>query len=95
MRLLACNSAGEDAESNGGYTGVARAFLRSGAQSVLVAHWPLFEDSAEAFVPRIVALAQNQTKVAAMRAATQEVRNSNTFDNFYHPAYWAAFVLIE
>ncbi len=93
--LLACNSAGEDAESNGGYTGVARAFLRSGAQSVLVAHWPLFEDSAEAFVPRIVALAQNQTKVAAMRAATQEVRNSNTFDNFYHPAYWAAFVLIE
>ena len=92
--LLSCNSASSGSVDSGGYTGLAEAFLRAGARSVLVSHWPLFEQSAEALIPALWRLNQLSNKSAALRRAIQIVRDSSEGEDMSHPAYWAGFTLV-
>jgi CHAT domain-containing protein len=39
--LSACNTAADDGESGGFFSGLARAFFEAGARSILVTNWPV------------------------------------------------------
>lgn len=92
--LLSCNSAAGDTQLNGGYSGVARSFLKAGAKSILVSHWPLFEESVEHIVPGTVRNSVSAGKAQSLRLAVQRLRNLESANDLSHPVYWGGFSLV-
>lgn len=93
--LSACNTASPDGGSDGdGLSGLAQAFFYAGAQSLLISHWPLNDDSGAAIVSEVFAsLASNPEKrrSAAFREAILKIRRNPDWSS---PALWAPFVLV-
>ena len=93
--LSACNTAAGDTHTAGAYTGLARAFLYAGADSLLVSHWPVRDDAA-AFLT--VSTVQNteagMSKAKALQTAMIGLMNNKDIENASHPAIWAPFVLV-
>ncbi len=93
--LSACNTAsasGEPGET--GLSGLAQAFFYAGAESLLVSHWPVFDDIAP--VLTLEALRRSldgQPRAEALQAAMRTVRDDPDLDAA-HPAVWAPFVLV-
>lgn len=93
--MSACNTAspsGKPGET--GLSGLAQAFFYAGAQSLLVSHWPVFDDIA----PRLTleALKRSQAgegRAEALQAAMRAIRNDPQLDAA-HPAVWAPFTLV-
>lgn len=92
--LSACNTAAGNGLNGGGYSGLARAFLYAGAESVLVSHWPVRDDAAAFLTVNTVKNAKaGMSKAQALQTAMLDLMESD-LPNASHPAIWAPFVLV-
>jgi CHAT domain-containing protein len=93
--LSACNTAAPSGQAGEtGLSGLAQAFFYAGAQSMLVSHWPVFDDIAPELVLKTLSLSQaGLPRAEAFQQAMREVRNDPQIDAA-HPAIWAPFVLV-
>ncbi len=93
--LSACNTAAPaGGAEESGLSGLARAFFYSGAQSLLVSHWPVFDDVAAKLTVDTIARARNgQSRAEALQAAMRSLRNDPELDAAA-PAVWAPFILV-
>lgn len=93
--LSACNTAspsGRPGES--GLSGLAQAFFYAGAQSLLVSHWPVFDDIAPVItLETLRTSAAGMPQAEALQAAQRKVREDPALDAA-HPAVWAPFSLV-
>ena len=103
--LSACNTAtpggGQGAEA---LSGLARAFLYAGADSLLASHWRVSDDASAALTVQTVGAGlSGLTQAEALQAAQNAVRSGTGFDGteladwapyWAHPAAWAPFTLI-
>ncbi len=93
--LSACNTAspsGRPGES--GLSGLAQAFFYAGAQSLLVSHWPVFDDIAPVItLEALRTSAAGMPRAEAVQAAQRKVREDPALDAA-HPAVWAPFSLV-
>ncbi|MAY21033.1 MAG: hypothetical protein CL955_10490 [Erythrobacteraceae bacterium] len=93
--LSACNTAspsGQPGET--GLSGLARAFFYAGAESLLVSHWPVFDDIAPVLTVETLKRSQaGQPRAEALQAAMRKIRMDPALDAA-HPAVWAPFALV-
>jgi CHAT domain-containing protein len=93
--LSACNTAspsGQPGET--GLSGLAQAFLYAGAESLLVSHWPVFDEIAPLITVETLKAARTGTpRAEALQAAMRKVREDLALDAD-HPAVWAPFSLV-
>ncbi|WP_322779736.1 CHAT domain-containing protein [Frankia sp. Cas4] len=75
--------------------GLPRSFLVAGARSVVVSLWPVPPEAAEVLmITFYTELLNGVTKLAALRAGQEAVREHATKPYFRRPYFWAAFVLV-
>lgn len=97
--LSACNTAlGEHAGSQG-LSGLARAFFFAGADSLLVSHWPVYDDAAAALTAATVSRAESTPGISRAEALRLTMRAivtnpEETQLRRVHPSYWAPFVFV-
>lgn len=73
-------------------SGLAQAFLKAGARSLLVSHWPVDAEATELFAVKFAeAIAANNSLVAALRSAEEHVRGHARYSQ---PAFWCGFSII-
>lgn len=101
--VSACNSAGAQQDTFGAsisqstraesLSGLARSFLEAGAQSIVVAHWTIYDDETRDLVQAFYRHAQDgETTIAgALRDAAKDIRSTPLTS---HPIYWAGFVTV-
>lgn len=75
-----------------GLMGLARAFLSSGASSVVATQWPVGATAADLMAVFYRYLSSGAEPVTALRAAQLHLRSD---PRTAHPFYWAGFVLLE
>jgi CHAT domain-containing protein len=95
--LSACNTAAGDAPGAKGLSGLARAFFLAGARSLLVSHWPVWDDAAGRITTAAVKSFQanpSQGRAEALRQAALALMADTSSPRFAHPAAWAPFVLV-
>lgn len=96
--LSACNTAAGEGGTADGLSGLARAFFRAGAQSMLVTHWSVYSQSAVDVSTGLFGELDHRPQEPfsmALRAATLEILNDRQRPpHQYHPSYWAAFSII-
>ncbi|MFT7596009.1 MAG: CHAT domain-containing protein [Paracoccaceae bacterium] len=96
--LCACNTAAGDTGDEDGLSGLALAFFRAGAKSLLVTHWSVHSEAAvDVSTGLFSALETDQTGQfsAALRDATLDILADTTRPAFHHhPSCWAAFSII-
>ena len=93
--LSACNTASPSGKPGAtGLSGLAQAFFYAGAESLLVSHWPVFDDIAPVLtVETLKRSEEGQPRAEALQAAMREIRNDPDLDAA-HPAVWAPFALV-
>ena len=88
--LSACRTGEGELIPGEGVVGLTWAFLRAGAQGVVASLWSV-EDTAT--TERMVAfhrhMRDGKDPIAALAAAQREIA-----EQYFHPAYWAPFVLV-
>ena len=91
--VLSCCHSGRGRISKGeGVVGIARAFLASGARSVLVALWALDDEATMVFMKTFYQhLKEGKTASAAVYQSMKYLRESEEFSEM---SYWAPFQLI-
>ncbi len=93
--LSACNTAspsGRPGET--GLSGLAQAFFYAGAQSLLVSHWPVFDDIAPLLTVEALKRSEaGEPRAEALQGAMQAIRADPSLDAA-HPAVWAPFTLV-
>jgi len=96
--LSACNTAGGDGRPDAdGLSGLARAFLVAGAETIMVSHWPVRDDAAARLTTDTFATltaGKIQRKSRALQAAMQAMLDDESDPTLAHPAAWAPFVLV-
>lgn len=95
--LSACNTASGDAPGAKGLSGLARAFFLAGARSMLVSHWPVWDDVASRLTTSTVTnfqAARTSGRAEALRRAMLAVMDDASEPRFAHPAAWAPFVIV-
>ncbi|MEP1442673.1 MAG: CHAT domain-containing protein [Hyphomicrobiales bacterium] len=95
--LSACNTAGEGKAGNQSLSGLAKAFFKAGAKSLLVSHWEVISTAAvELTGETFKALASQETtsRAEALRLAMIRVMNDRSNSAKAHPAYWAPFAVV-
>ncbi|QIQ86393.1 CHAT domain-containing tetratricopeptide repeat protein [Erythrobacter sp.] len=93
--LSACNTAApSDRAGEGGFSGLVRSFFMAGASTLLVSHWPVYDDVAAELASRAVRMnAQGLTRARALQESILQVRTDPKLDAA-HPAVWAPFALV-
>jgi CHAT domain-containing protein/Flp pilus assembly protein TadD len=76
-----------------GVASLARAFLLSGSDAVVVSLWPVSDLAAARFMATFyrVLVERGQSPGEALRIARREIRSDPRWE---HPAFWAPFVLV-
>jgi CHAT domain-containing protein len=93
--LSACNSAGSAGSGNPAYSGLASAFVKAGARSLLVSHWPIRDDAAKLLTVTTVRNARTSpSRAVALQQAMLTLLEDKSIPQAGHPAIWASFVLI-
>ena len=95
--LSACNTASPGADGGEGLSGLARSFFAAGARSLLVSHWRVRDDAAQALVAATVTNLKASGKAQALRLAMLGLMDNRTQDaagSFADPQAWAPFVLV-
>ncbi|MCK4944487.1 MAG: CHAT domain-containing protein, partial [Candidatus Aminicenantes bacterium] len=89
--LSACQTGKGKLEKGEGVSGLSRAFLYAGAQSVLVSLWNVNDKATSKFMEYLYKylIAGKSKKEALQKAKIRMIRSK-----YNHPFYWAAFVLI-
>lgn len=92
ITLSACQTAEGDAKSPLGLAGIV---LKSGARSAIGSLWPVSDQAAQMLFPQFYARLNEPgsklSKAEALRSAQLSLLKK---DDFNHPFYWSAFVLI-
>ena len=89
--VLSCSHSARGQINTEGVVGIARAFLGSGARSVIVALWALQDDATEQFMRRFYEdLVQGESASECLHRATKWMRNNG----FSEVRQWAPFMLI-
>ena len=89
--LSACQTGKGQLEKGEGVSGLSRAFLYAGAQSVLVSLWNINDRATAEFMEHFYTyLSRGESKEKALQSAKKRMLKSK----YAHPFYWAAFVLI-
>lgn len=93
--LSACNTAAPAAGSGkSGMSGLVKAFFYAGAESLLVSHWPVFDDIAPILTVETLKLSQTgMPRAEAFQAAMRKVRMDPDLEAA-HPAVWAPFTIV-
>lgn len=92
--LSACNTASSDGKLGAeGLSGLAKAFLYSGVQALLVSHWPVDDRAGAEIVSEMLRLSKNADidRATSLRQAALLVRKQSKWSS---PAFWAPFVLV-
>jgi len=90
--VLSCCHSGRGEVKAEGVVGMARAFLCSGARSVLVSHWAIDDEATLLFMRSFYqCLADGKSTSVALHQAMKFLRESQQFSAV---KYWAPFVLI-
>ena len=92
--LSACNTAmGENQESEG-FSGLAKAFLYSGAKSIFVSNWYVETFAAKELATKMVSKMFNSkiNSAQALNETMKEFIQENPTKS--HPFYWAPFVMV-
>ncbi len=93
--LSACSTAaasGKDGEA--GLSGLARSFFYAGASTLLVSHWPVYDDVAARITTSTINYsATGMSRAQALQTAMQDVRLSPD-PRFAHPSAWAPFSIL-
>lgn len=99
--LSACNTAAGGSPNAPALSGLARAFLYAGAQSLLVSYWPVQDESAAELTTLAVELnQQGQPAAEALRLSMRKLWQDKTRDRSRtqpsnaNPTVWAPFMLI-
>lgn len=93
--LSACNTGSPSGRAGQtGVSGLAQAFFYAGAESLLVSHWPVFDDVAPIItVETLRATKAGLSRAEALQAALRKVREDPALDAS-HPSVWAPFSLV-
>jgi len=91
--LSCCNSGRGKIMTAEGVVGIARAFLGSGARSVLMSLWPVNDAATKVFMNVFYRSLMRDQKSAseALYLSVMKLRESDIYNHFRH---WAAFVLL-
>ena len=92
--LSACNTASGETLEAEALSGLAQAFYKAGARSLLVSHWPVISTAAvELTTGTFDNLDRNPsiTRAEALRQSMNTILNKGK--SRAHPAYWAPFIL--
>jgi CHAT domain-containing protein len=93
--LSACNSASGERSNDDALSGLAQAFLYAGANSLLVSHWRLRDDTAaQLTVDTFRNVSAGMAKAEALRQAQLKLMADKSVPNSSHPAAWAPFILV-
>ena len=93
--LSACNTAAPSG-TNGteGFSGLARSFFYAGAPTLLVSHWPVYDDVAARLVVETLRRSEaGESRAQALQSAMRTIRQDLNMEA-EHPAVWAPFVLV-
>lgn len=90
--LSACETISGPLFAGEGPMGLARAFLVSGARSVVASMWPIGAATSSLMTEFHRGLSAGESTATALRAAKLALR---TRPETAHPFYWASFVLVE
>jgi CHAT domain-containing protein/Tfp pilus assembly protein PilF len=94
--LSACNTAAADGTPGAeGLSGLAKAFFYAGARSLLVSHWAVSSDAAQALTTRMFEETQKgASKAVALQRSMLALMRRTDKAYFGHPALWAPFVVV-
>lgn len=95
--LSACNSAAGRNETAPAYTGLANAFLGSGAQGLLLSHWRVRDDAAAYLsTTTVTRTLAGETRAEALRQAQLALIDGTAgLRDSANPSIWGPFVLVE
>ncbi|MEM6305202.1 MAG: CHAT domain-containing protein [Pseudomonadota bacterium] len=97
--LSACNTAAGDGTPGAeGLAGLASAALFAGAQSLLVSHWPVLDNTAADITTDVLgqmALDDRLSRAQALQQAMINVLEDDRSPQNSHPGAWAPFVLVS
>ena len=91
--LSCCNTARGKVLTAEGVVGISRAFLGSGARSVLMTLWPVDDAATKAFMNVFYRslMRDNKSASEALHLSAEKLRKSSLYNHFRH---WAAFALL-
>lgn len=89
--LSACDSGGGRVSAGDEFWGFQRTFLGAGARTLLLTHWPVFDDSTSLLMERFYTHLQKDVPIEALRKAQLEVMQNSKFAD---PVHWASFMLV-
>lgn len=89
--LSACDSGGGRVSAGDEFWGFQRTFLGAGARTLLLTHWPVFDDSTSLLMERFYTHLQKDIPIAALRKAQVDVMQNSKFSD---PVHWASFMLV-
>jgi CHAT domain-containing protein/Tfp pilus assembly protein PilF len=103
--LSACNTAAADGTTGGdSLSGLARAFLYSGARALLVSHWRVRDDVTAVLTVETLRNREGGSRAQALQGAMRAVRTGTLADGsrlpgwtpaWAHPSAWAPFVVVS
>ena len=91
--LSCCHSASGKILTAEGVVGIARAFLGSGARSVVMSLWAVDDDATKAFM-NVFYKCLVREKLSASEALHQAMKKMRESTLYNHVKYWAPFVLL-
>ena len=95
VTLAACETVGVVSQRGEGVVGLARAFLESGASSVVATLWPVEDRATRELMGRFYReLASGSTAAGALSKAQTAMARGSAGESRRYPYYWAGFVLI-
>ena len=99
--LSACNTAAGGTPDADSLSGLARAFFYAGARSLIVSHFPVYDDAAERLTTETARISNKRSigTADAMREAMQVLFDDQSKDaegySLAHPKAWAPFIVID
>ncbi len=93
--LSACNTGSGREAGAAGYSGLARAFMQAGADSLLVSLWPVRDDVADRLgVDTVRRNAKGASQAQSLRRAMLDLLSDSSVKGSANPAIWAPFSLV-
>ena len=93
--LSACNTGSGREDGAAGYSGLAKAFMQAGAQSLMVSLWPVRDDIADRLsVDTVRRNVSGTSQPQALRKAILSLMADDSVAGSANPAIWAPFSLV-
>jgi CHAT domain-containing protein/Flp pilus assembly protein TadD len=89
--LSACDSGSGRISAGDEFWGFQRTFLGAGAHTLLLTHWPVYDDSTAQLMERFYVHLQKNAPSEALRKAQLEFIQSGTYAA---PVHWASFMVV-